>query len=159
MEDSIIYFDNLHYKQEITNHFIKFLPKKLRNKITQSDCDLFGTEMSKIFYPEAVMFQNGTFEFGAISNIYWCFGIIGLIIIGLMFSCFIILCEILFSKYKYNDNFLTFYFCILYNLIVSFCSVGFINVTPTMKLFYTVPLYLFLNYLFNKKYKLKLITK
>ena len=159
VDGSILYFEDFHYKQEITNHFIKFLPKTLRNKVTQSDCDMFTTEMSKIFYPETVMFQKGTFEFGAISNVFWCFGFAGLIVIGLMFSSLIVLSEILFCKFKYNDNFLTFYFCILYNLIVSFCSVGFINVAPTMKLFYIVPLYVFLNYLFDIKYTLQLIKR
>lgn len=156
INDSIIYFDDLHYKQEITNHHIKFLPKMIRNKITKSDCDLFGTEMSRFFYPEAVEIQNATFEFGAISNIFWCFGYTGLIIIGLMFSSFIVFCEMLFNKYKFNVNFLCFYFCILYPFIVSFCAVGLINVSPTMKLFYTIPHFIVIFCLLNLPLPFKL---
>lgn len=147
--ENIIYFEDFHYKQELTNHFIKFLPKNIRNHITSSDCDLFTTEMSKFFYPDAILIQKATFEFGAISNLYWCFGIGGTIVFALLFSLFVIFCELLFNKYKYNDLFLNFYFCILYNIIVSFCAVGLINVTPTMKLFYIIPHFIIMTLLFN----------
>lgn len=158
-EYSLVYYDDFHYKEQIKNHFIKFLPKTIRNNITNSDCDMFGTEMSKIIYPEAVEFQKATFEFGLISNLYYCFGFAGVIVGGILLSLFTIFLEILFNSYIYSDIFLTLYLSIIYNLQTSLIAVGIINVAPTMKLFYTIPVFLILVGIFMINTKIKIQYK
>ncbi len=147
---TIIYFTDYHYQEELLNHMTKYLPKNIRTLFKSGNFDLFTLKMSKIFAPRAVE-TNTTFSFGAISNIFWNFGIWGLIIIGALFGCFTVLLEMLFNRYKHNEIFLLVYFTILTKFLSNFFAIGIINCPLTMELIYTLPLLCLLIIFFKSK--------
>ncbi len=148
---SLYIFNDFNFNKEITNQLLKPLPKYFRNKISQGDFDYFGTEFSKILYPDAVYIQHATFEFGIVANLFWCLGLFGVLIGGFLIGLFIIFIENLFNRYMYCDTFLVLYFCIFYSLFMSIFMVGIINIANTLMLLYKLPIILIIIYLFKKR--------
>lgn len=146
---TILFYTNFQYKKEILNHLTKYLPKNIRNLFKNDNFDLFTLQITKKLAPRAAE-TNTTFAYGGISNIYWNFGIFGLIVFGLLFGCLTVIFEMLFNSYKYKDLFQICYFMI-FKFLTNFFAVGLINCPLTMELLYTLPLLFILILFFTSK--------
>ena len=116
---------------------------------------LFPLEMTELIYDVSPDMHVG-FDMGGISNLYWLFGLFGIIFGGVLYGFFVVLLHKLFNKYSQNEYFVILYLIVLYLPMDMFFKTGLINSAVGVNFLFNLIFVMFLLVPFTLKIKIKL---
>lgn len=120
--DSIIDYNDIKIGKQIVGQLSNFIPRSI---LPEKSYPISG-ELTKIIFPET-FYNNINIVFGGISNTYYTYGILGILIEPLFIGFIIATLQFYFKKMINKDVFFINYFCWGINIPIRFFQIGILN--------------------------------
>lgn len=152
-----ILLHNPNHLEEVVYHFCSYVPRKYKEMLFGAGKGgLFALEMTETVYNVSPESEHIGFDMGGISNLYWVFGILGVIFGGVIYGVIAVLLQKMFDKYSKHEYFVLLYLLVFYFPMDMFFKTGLINSDKGVNVLFNLIFLMIILFPFCKNIKIKL---